>query len=114
MSKQKVKVTTPSQVDADKRIVEIRGLKELLEQKILSILGEIKVGHGFLVKVRSEGGEWIRDVLFVINRENTAICRNWPHSDPKGGVVLTPKHKEPVEVEIAANTSESAIFSVTR
>lgn len=114
MAKQKVKVSTPSQVDADKRIVEVRGLKELVEQKVLAVLGELKVGNGFLVKVKSEGGEWIRDVLFLINRENTAICRNWPQADPKGGLVLTPKHKEPVEVEIAANSSESATFPVVR
>lgn len=114
MAKQKVKVSTPSQVDADKRIVEVRGLKELVEQKVLGVLGELKVGNGFLVKVKSEGGEWIRDVLFLINRENTAICRNWPQADPKGGLVLTPKHKEPVEVEIAANSSESATFPVVR
>lgn len=114
MAKQKVKVSTPSQVDADKRIVEIRGLKDLVEQKVLVLQGELKVGHGFLVKVKSEGGEWIRDVLFVVNRENTAICRNWPHSDPKGGLFLTPKHKEAVEVELAANSSESATFPVVR
>jgi hypothetical protein len=114
MSKPKVKVSTPSPVDADKRIVEIRSIRDLVDQKVLLIQGELTVGHGFLVKVRSEGGEWIRDVLFLINRENTAICRNWPQADPKGGLVLTPKHKEPVEVEIAANSSESATFAVIR
>lgn len=102
----KTKVGTPSEVDAKKRNVELRNLSELQAQGIIPE-GEIVVGHGFLVKVKNEAGEWIRDVLFVVNRANTAICRNWPQ-------VATPGHKAPVEVEIAPNTGESRFFSVTR
>ena len=103
----KIQVSTPSVIDAEKRIVELRGIKALVADGTLKIKGDFTVGHGFLVKVKAEGGEWIRDVLFIVNRENTAICRNWP-------AVPTPKHKEPVEVELAANSGESATFAVVR
>lgn len=97
------KVGTPSQADADKRIVEIN-----ISRSNLGIAGTPEVGHGFLVKVKSINGPWIKDVLFIVNRLNTAICRNWPHG------VSTPLHKEPVMVEMTANSTESAYFAVVR
>ncbi len=102
----KTKVSTPSEVDAKKRNVELRNLSELQAKGIIRE-GQIEVGSGFLVKVKNESGEWIRDVFFIVNRANTAICRNWPQ-------VATPGHKTPVEVEIAPNTSESRFFAAVR
>lgn len=102
----KTQVSSPSEVDAKKRNVELRNLLKAQSDGVIPG-GEIVVGHGFLVKVKTEAGEWIRDVLFVVNRANTAICRNWPQ-------VATPGHKSPVEVEIAPNTGESRLFAVTR
>lgn len=103
---EKTKVSTPSEVDAKKRNVEIRNLSELQAKGFIPE-GEIAISHGFLVKVKNESGEWIRDVFFIVNRANTAICRNWPQ-------VATPGHKAPVEVEMAPNTSESRFFEVVR
>jgi hypothetical protein len=102
----KTKVSTPSEVDAKKRNVELRSLSDLQAEGVVP-QGAIEVGHGFLVKVKNEAGDWIRDVLFIVNRANTAICRNWPQ-------VLTPGHKAPVEVEIAPNSGESKLFAVVR
>lgn len=102
----KTHVSSPSEVDAKKRNVELRNLLKAQADGVIPG-GEVVVGHGFLVKVKNEAGEWIRDVLFVVNRANTAICRNWPQ-------VATPGHKAPVEVEMAPNTGESRFFAVVR
>jgi hypothetical protein len=102
----KTQVGTPSEVDAKKRNVELKNLMKAQADGIIPA-GNIEVGHGFLVKVKNESGEWIRDVFFIVNRANTAICRNWPQ-------VATPGHKAPVEVEMAPNTSESRFFEVVR
>ena len=102
----KTHVSSPSEFDRKNRNVELKKLSKVQADGIIPE-GEIAVGHGFLVKVKNEAGEWIRDVLFVVNRANTAICRNWPQ-------VATPGHKAPVEVEMAPNTGESRFFSVIR
>ena len=53
---EKTKVSTPSEVDAKKRNVEIRNLSELQAKGFIPE-GEIAISHGFLVKVKNESGE---------------------------------------------------------